>query len=174
MAAIASISLAALAMPALNAEAQVQSSGKVIPLSLATEAAAEAIRSCEASGYRVTASVVDASGVERALLRGDHSTIHTRETAFKKAYTIVTLGPVFGATATSALADRINKTPTGPAMTTVNNIILLAGGVALKSGDEILAAIGVGGAPGGQLDEACAAAGAAKIAERLNALSVRP
>lgn len=162
---------ACLALPG-PAHAQVLSSGKMLPLALAQEAAQEALRSCEASGYRVSVSVVDVSGVERVYLRGDRSTIHTRETAFKKAYTVSTLGPIFGSTTTSALTERISKTPTGPALSTVTNIILLAGGVAIRSGDETLAAIGVGGAPGGGLDEVCALAGVAKVQERINALTL--
>lgn len=154
------------------AHAQVQLSGKAIPLDLAIEAAHEAIHSCELKGYKVSASVVDVAGVERVYLRGDHSTIHTKETAFKKAYTIATLGPIFGAAATSALVEKISKTPTGPALSSVTNVILLAGGVAIRSGDETLAAIGVGGAPGGLLDEACAQAGAAKIQAKIDALKV--
>lgn len=39
--------------------------------------------------------------------------------------------------------------------------------MAVKVHDEIVAAIGVGGAPGGEKDEACAAAGLAKIKDRL-------
>jgi uncharacterized protein GlcG (DUF336 family) len=39
----------------------------------------------------------------------------------------------------------------------------LPGGVAVKLHDEIVAGIGVGGSPGGDKDEVCAAAGAAKI-----------
>lgn len=162
---------ACLALPG-PVHAQVLSSGKMLPLALAQEAAQEAVRSCEASGYRVSVSVVDVSGVERVYLRGDRSTIHTRETAFKKAYTVSTLGPIFGSTTTSALTERISKTPTGPALSTVTNIILLAGGVAIRSGDETLAAIGVGGAPGGALDEVCALAGVAKVQERVNALTL--
>jgi uncharacterized protein GlcG (DUF336 family) len=169
--AIAAASALVIATPAA---AQVQLTGKQVPLNIALDAAQEALRSCEASGYRVSVSVVDVAGVERAFLRGDASTIHTRETAFKKAYTIATLGPIFGATTTSALTERISKTPTGPALTTVSNIILLAGGVALRSGDETLAAIGVGGAPGGALDEVCAQAGVAKVQERLNRLATKP
>ena len=157
---------------AASAHAQVQLSGKAIPLDLAIEAAHEAIHSCELKGYKVSASVVDVAGVERVYLRGDHSTIHTKETAFKKAYTIATLGPIFGATATSMLVEKISKTPTGPALSSVTNVFLLAGGVAIRSGDETLAAIGVGGAPGGLLDEACAQAGVAKIQSKIDALKV--
>lgn len=158
-----------LLMPVLS-QAQVQLSGKAIPLDLAIEAAREAIHACELKGYKVSASVVDVAGVERVYLRGDHSTIHTKETAFKKAYTIATLGPIFGATTTGAMTEKINKTPTGPALSSVTNVILLAGGVAIRSGEETLGALGVGGAPGGALDEACAQAGVAKIQAKIDAL----
>lgn len=152
------------------ASAQVQISGKLLTLQLAEAAAKAAVRSCEASGYRISVSVVDAEGVERVALRGDQSTIHTRETAFKKAYTIVTLGPIFGQTNTGELTEKISKTPTGPALATITDIILLAGGVAIRSGSETIGAIGVGGAPGCGLDQVCALAGAAAIQERMNAL----
>lgn len=138
-----------------------------IPLNLALEAAQEAIRTCEASGYRVSVSVVDRSGIEKVLLKGDNSTVHTHETAFKKAYTIATLGPIFATNTTSALTEKVSKTPTGPALSGVTNVILLAGGVGLRAGDEFVGAIGVGGAPGGALDQKCAEAGAAKIDDRL-------
>lgn len=154
-----------------GAVAQVQLSGRSLPLGLAQEAAQEAIRSCEANGHRVSASVVDVSGLERAFLRGDGSTVHTRETAFRKAYTVATLGPIFGAGTSGALAEKIGKTPTGPALASVSNVILLAGGVAIRSGAETIAALGVGGAPGGALDEQCAVAGVAKIQERTDAIA---
>jgi uncharacterized protein GlcG (DUF336 family) len=43
------------------------------------------------------------------------------------------------------------------------------GGVAIKRGNEIVAGLGVGGAPGGDRDEACAQEGVAKIATQVNA-----
>ena len=50
-----------------------------------------------------------------------------------------------------------------------SDIIALPGGVAIKRGNEIVAGLGVGGAPGGDRDEACAQEGVAKIAARVNA-----
>lgn len=44
-------------------DAQLARSGYSLPLSLAVEAAAEAIRTCEAGGYNVTATVVDSSAL---------------------------------------------------------------------------------------------------------------
>jgi hypothetical protein len=47
------------------------------------------------------------------------------------------------------------------------DILPLAGGVAIKRGEEIVAALGVGGAPGGEKDEACAEAGVAIVRDRV-------
>lgn len=153
-----------------SANAQVLFSGKSINLNLANELAREAIAQCEAGGYKVSASVVDVAGVERVFLRGDHSTIHTRETAFKKAYTEATLGPIFGASTTGQLVEKLSKIPTAAGLTSVTNVIMLAGGVAIRSNGEIIGAIGVGGAPGGHLDEACALTAVSKIQARIDAL----
>ena len=46
-------------------------------------------------------------------------------------------------------------------------MIVAAGGVPVKMGGELVAAISVSGAPGGDKDEVCANAGIAKIADRL-------
>ena len=150
-----------------RAEAQVAKSGYVLPLALAIEAASEAVRTCEAQGYPVSASVVDTSGVVRLQAKRDHSTIHTKDSSFQKAYTVVTLGPVFNFDASSGFAALVAKNPAGPALSSLPDILPLAGGVAIKRGDEIVAALGIGGAPGGDKDEACAKAGVEKIGARL-------
>lgn len=41
-------------------------------------------------------------------------------------------------------------------MRDVPGFLLLAGGLPVKEGDDVIGAIGIGGAPGGHLDEACA------------------
>jgi uncharacterized protein GlcG (DUF336 family) len=47
--------------------------------------------------------------------------------------------------------------------------VALAGGVAIKRNNEIVATLGVGGSPGGANDEVCAEAGVAKIHDRVEA-----
>ena len=169
---VAALSLSACASIALSssAAAQVAQSGYSLPLALALEAATTAIDACEAKGWPVSAFVVDTSGVVKVHLKGDHSTIHTKDSAFRKAYTVVTMGPIFGFDRTSAYAETVSKNPAGasPALFSLPDIIALPGGVAIKRGNEIVAALGVGGAPGGDRDEACAAEGVAKIADRVN------
>jgi uncharacterized protein GlcG (DUF336 family) len=152
---------------ASSATAQVGISGYSLPLNLANEAAIEAVRICEASGYAVSVAVVDASGLVKVQLKGDHSTVHTKDTSFRKAYTLVTMGPILGFGSGSEFADFFRSNPNASALQQIPDIISLPGSVAIRVHGEIVAAIGVGGAPGGEKDEACARAGLAKIAARL-------
>jgi uncharacterized protein GlcG (DUF336 family) len=164
---VLSIAIAAtIALPAA-ARAQVSEDGYVLPLDLALAAAQEAVDVCAASGYDVTATVVDVSGVPKVVLRGDHSTIHTRDTSFRKAYTIVTMGPIFRFDNTSQFVDMVEHSRNGPVLATMPNVTALAGGVAIKAHGEIVAGLGVGGSPGDDKDEVCAEAGLAKIQNQL-------
>jgi uncharacterized protein GlcG (DUF336 family) len=165
------LSACASIVPPYYAAAQVAQSGYSLPLALAVEAATTAIDACAAKGWPVSAFVVDTSGVVRVDLKGDHSTIHTKDSAFRKAYTVVTMGPIFGFDRTSAFAETVSKNPAGANSSLFNlpDIIAVAGGVAIKHGNEIVAGLGVGGAPGGDRDEACAEEGVAKITPRVNA-----
>ncbi len=147
--------------------AQAADSEYSLPLSLANEAATEAIRSCEASGYHISVAVVDLSGQVKVRLKGDHSTIHTKDTSFRKAYTLVTLGPVFKLETSAQVAELMKDSPNKAAFLTVPGITPLPGAVAIKAKNKIVAAIGVGGAPGGDKDQACARAGALKIVDKL-------
>ena len=95
----------------------------------------------------------------------------TRSSAsFRKAYTLVTFGPIFNLDTTTQIAE-LAKNPAGPgpALTSIPNVLPLAGAVAIKRNHEIVAALGVGGSPGGAKDEACAEAGVAKIHDRVEA-----
>jgi uncharacterized protein GlcG (DUF336 family) len=152
---------------ASNAAAQVGISGYSLPLNFANEAAIEAVRVCEASGYAVSVAVVDASGLVKVQLKGDHSTVHTKDNSFRKAYTLVTMGPVLGLGSGSEFVNFLRSNPIAAALQQIPDILSLPGSVAIRAHDEIVAAVGVGGAPGGEKDELCARAGLAKIAARL-------
>jgi len=134
-----------------------------LPLNTALQAAQAAVKSCEAKGYHVGAAVVDINGELRVFLRGDMSTIHTKDTAFRKAYTLVTLGPIFKFNTSGEAATAFNGKPSEPSFLTIPNIALLPGAVAIKKSGNIVAALGVGGAPGGDKDQACAADGVRAI-----------
>lgn len=46
-------------------------------------------------------------------------------------------------------------------------LLVLGGGVPIRAGDEVIGAVGVGGAPSGQLDKECATAGIERVRDRL-------
>jgi uncharacterized protein GlcG (DUF336 family) len=139
----------------------------VLPLNLALEAATEAVRVCELEGYRVSATVVDMDGVPQVALRGDGATVHTHESSFEKAFTVVTLGPEFNFDTSGALFELVKTNPYAPRLAQVTHVMALPGAVAFHAKNLIVAALGVGGAPGGDKDEVCARAGIAKVADRL-------
>lgn len=127
----------------------------VLPLNLAQQAAQAAVKSCAEKGYRVSAAVVDGSGVLRALLRGDGAGPHTIDSSRKKAYTALSLGE-----STGRLVEIVKAHPEAAGLRDMNDsILVLGGGLPIRSGDVLIGGIGVGGSPGGQLDEACARAG---------------
>ena len=130
---------------------------------LASEAVIEAVASCGRQGYNETVVLVDADGVRQAVLRGDHAGSHTLDSANDKAYTAAT----FKAD-TSALVERTKTAPGFAALfTQLPHLLLFGGGIVIKMGDEVIGAIGAAGAPGGNLDEACARAGLDKIRDHL-------
>jgi uncharacterized protein GlcG (DUF336 family) len=157
------ILILAISMLPLPGHAEGLLSTHRIPAELASQAAAEAVASCAKQGYSETAVVVDADGVRQAVLRGDRAGSHTLDSAYDKAYTAASFK-----TDTGALFER-SKTVPGFAnlFTQLPHLMLLGGGIAIKVGDEVVGAIGAGGAPGANLDEACARAGLDKIRDQL-------
>lgn len=129
-----------------------------ISVGASAKAVGAALAKCQADKLPfVTVAVVDRFGTVQAILRGDNAAEHTIESAKQKAYTAA----AFGAP-TSELAKRI--TGNGPSIADLPGTLYLPGGVPLKVNGASVAGIGVGGAPDGKLDEACAVAGAEAIA----------
>lgn len=135
---------------------------------LAAEAVAEAVAACaKQQDYKVTATVVDLDGVDQASLRGDGASMSTLDAAHDKAYTVLMLGAPRNEDSSGAITQRIGGAPSAGGLAKLPHILLLPGALRIKVGDEVIAAIGVGGAPGGDLDEACAKAGLEKISARV-------
>lgn len=160
--------LLGLGLAATPAGAATEMKQGFLPLNLAMEAATEGIRVCEEHGWHVTVTVVDSGGNIKLQAKGDHSTIHTKDASFRKAYTVVTMGPIFGFDVLGDWVEQLKTNPFAPTYATLPNLFLLPGAVGVKMDGEIVAAIGIGGAPGGANDEICAKAALAKIADRLN------
>jgi uncharacterized protein GlcG (DUF336 family) len=134
-----------------------------LPATLASRIAAEAVASCAKQGYAETAVVVDADGVRQAVLRGDRAGSHSLDSAFDKAYTAASFK-----NDTLALVERSKTVPAFAALfTQLPHLILFGGGVVIKVGDEVIGAVGAAGAPGANLDDACAHAGIDAVRDQL-------
>ena len=133
-----------------------------MPLAIAQELAQATVEACAAKKFNVTATVVDRAGLVRAVLRADGAGPHTVEASRAKAYTAAS-----ARTTTTAIMENADKNPAARHLAAIDGFLLLGGGVPVKAGDEVIGAVGVGGAPGGHLDEECANAGLTKIQAKL-------
>ena len=159
---IASALTASLLFAALGAHAQGVRTERNVSLQLANEIAAATVASCSAAGHAVTATVVDRAGGIRAVQRADNAGPHTIAASFDKAYTSAS-----AKNATQAMMEGAQKNPAAANLVHIPGFLLLGGGVPIKVGNETIGAVGVGGAPGGHLDEQCAVAALAKVQEQL-------
>lgn len=154
----ASMVLFAISTPALAEELQ----EKNISLATATEIAQEGVNACNAKGYNVSVAVVDRAGLLRALMRSDKAGPHTIGAAQAKAFTSAS-----ARAATSAMAKNVQDNPGAAQLVDIPGFLVLAGGVPIKIGDDTIGAIGIGGAPGGNLDEECANEALEKVKDEL-------
>lgn len=152
----------ALALIATVASAQSVRTEHNISLDLANQIAAHTVAACAANGYAVTATVVDRAGTVRAVQRADHAGPHTLDASRLKAYTSAS-----AKNTTLAMMEGAQKNPAAANLVHIPGYLLLGGGVPVKVGNEVIGAVGVGGAPGGHLDEQCAMAALAKVQEQL-------
>jgi uncharacterized protein GlcG (DUF336 family) len=130
-----------------------------ISLELAQKAAAESLRQCYADGHRVSVTVTDAAGVTVLTARADGAGPHTLESSRRKAYTAASLRQP-----TQVLAEIAASSAELAGLRDMHDsILLLGGGFPIKLNGNNIGAIGVGGAPGVRLDEACARAGLSAI-----------
>jgi uncharacterized protein GlcG (DUF336 family) len=159
--AILSAITAMAAFTSATANAQVRTE-KNISLPLASEIAASAVAACTEKGYNVTATVVDRAGTVRVQLRADNAGPHTLEASRAKAFTSAS-----AKNSTSAILESVQKTPAAQFLPMIPGYLVVAGGVPIKSGNEVIGAVGVGGAPGGHLDEQCIAVALDKVKEKL-------
>jgi uncharacterized protein GlcG (DUF336 family) len=126
-----------------------------LPINLALEAASAALTQCQTDGYRVSVAVVDRGGVLKVLLRDDGTGPHTVTSSTRKAYTSASLGR-----STQELAATVAGNAEVEGLRQMDpQILILAGGLPIAVDEVVVGGIGVGGAPGGNLDEACAQAG---------------
>jgi uncharacterized protein GlcG (DUF336 family) len=149
----ASISIIATA-PALAQAPQVE---KNVSMALSLAIIQGTIEQCTKDGYKVSVTVVDKAGVVAGQLRGDGTSPHTMEFSRLKAYTARIRNQ------TSLQTMKELEDPARSALRQIPGLVGIGGGVPIRAGNEVIGAVGVSGAPGGEKDEACANAGIAKV-----------
>jgi uncharacterized protein GlcG (DUF336 family) len=133
---------------------------KVLTIDVAETIAQESMAKCRADGYKVTVTVVDGANILKAFLRDDGAGMATVEVGRMKANSVMAFGRPSG--------PPPNLPPGTPAPAPVlPGTINAMGGVPIKVGDQVIGAVSVSGAPGGDKDAACANAALAKVADKL-------
>ena len=160
---ILKISALALSLiAAAGANAQAVRTEKNMSLELAIQLASATVAACAANGYAVSATVVDRAGTVRAVQRSDNAGPHTLAASQQEAFTSAS-----AKNTTLAMMEGSQKNPAVANLVYIPGYLLLGGGVPVKVGNEVIGAVGVGGAPGGNLDEQCAVAAIDKVKDQL-------
>jgi len=153
---------ATLLLCALGAPAQAQLiNQKAVSAGMALAMAQAALDTCKTNGYQVSVTVVGNAAEVILQVRGDGTGPHTVENSFRKAYTARTFRSTSG-----AFAKRYTDNPQ-LSLIPLSNVIAAQGALPIQVGNDVIGAIGVSGAPGGEKDEACAKAGIDKVADQL-------
>jgi uncharacterized protein GlcG (DUF336 family) len=153
------------AQPAWSAPASAEPATFTVRLmtpEAALTAARAAMAHCRKGGYQVAVAVVDRMGVLQVLLRDQLAGPHTVEVAPQKAWT--------AASVKTSTSNFESVTQAGKPMSGLRaqpRFMAVGGGLPIEAGGSLLGGIGVSGAPGGEADEACAAAGLKAIADDL-------
>ena len=134
---------------------------KDLSLAMATTMATTAIETCKGQGYNVSVNVLGRDGEVILALRNELAGAATMENSMKKAYTARTFRRPSG-----EFANGVKGNPMAGALF-LTNIVAAQGALPIKVGDDVIGAIGVSGAPGGDKDEACAKAGLDKVSTDL-------
>ena len=141
-----------------NSDSRILVTSYDISLNTAMRAAKAAIVQCERLHYQVAVTVVDRAGEQKVVLRNDLVPDMALGISLKKAVTAHAF-----ARATSVLRQReVSK------MLRSEDVLLFAdGGLPIMAAGIVIGAIGVSGAPSGEIDEQCAKSGIDAIAEDL-------
>jgi len=166
--------LGALALAATTGTVHAQQGGQPqqppargLEMTLALEAAQAAVDTCLGQGVKGSASVVDSEGVLRVLVSADGASKNASELSPKKAVAAVQMKKP-----TSEIQSEMEKDAAMKAKLEADKSIFpRAGALPIMAGNDLIGAIGFGGANGtqggGTHDEACAKAGLDKVKARV-------
>lgn len=145
---------------ATSAPAPATFSLKQLTLETAQKAAQAALNKCRKDGAQVAVAVVDRGGNTQVLLRDRFAGAHTPDTAVNKAWTSVSFK-----ISTTELGKETESNKPSSGIRHIPRVVTVGGGLMIEAGGAMLGGIGVSGAPGGAMDEACAQAGIKAIAD---------
>ena len=150
-------------LPGFAADPLPTETHKVLTAELAVEAAQAAIAACKEQGYNVTVTVADRAGAPKVVIVRDGPPGVGRESTRRKAYTAAVQR-----VSTGDFTKRVSTPGAFNPAVYDTQLTTGQGGVPIKVGEDTIGGIAVGGAPGGDKDEACAIAGLDKIKDQLN------
>jgi uncharacterized protein GlcG (DUF336 family) len=132
-----------------------------LSVTTAVTIAQTAVQTCKAQGYNVSVHVLGRSGEVLVAMRGDDTGPHTLENSMKKAWTARAMRAP-----SVDFANAVKTNPTAGALH-LTNMVPSQGGLPIMVSEDVIGAVGVSGAPGGDKDEACAKSGIDKVAPDL-------
>ena len=132
-----------------------------LSLAMAKTIAEGTIAECKAKGFNTAAAVVDRAGQIMVIMRDEQATAQVAEMARRKAYT----ARMFRMT-TMDFQKRTGTDATLAAQRDLADILALGGGVPIQVGNDTIGGVGSAGS-NQEMDEACAKAGIARVADLL-------
>ena len=157
--ALVSVGLAAILAAPAEAQSLMQ---RNISLAQAMRVADAVNAECGAPDRQsMTIAVVNRAGDQVLGIRADSASPHNWVQVYRKAYTALTFSRP-----SAVWRDDSAPGDDRAGQRQLDIVVPLAGGAPIRAGDEIIGAVGVSGAQGGQpADDACAQAGAAVIGD---------
>jgi uncharacterized protein GlcG (DUF336 family) len=131
-----------------------------LSLALARSIAEGAIAECKSKGFNTAVAVVDRAGQVMVILRDEQATAQQVEMARRKAYT----ARMFRTTTLEF--QKRTMDPAYAAQRDIADILALGGGVPIQVGNDVIGGVGSSGSSQ-EMDDACAKAGIAKVADWL-------
>src|SRR2546428_3358439 len=131
-----------------------------LSLAMAKTIAEATIAECKSKGFNTAAAVVDRAGQVMVILRDAQATAQLVEMARRKAYT----ARMFRTTTLEF--QKRTMDPKYSAQRDIADILALGGGVPIQAGNDTIGGVGSSGSTQ-EMDDACAKAGVAKVADLL-------
>lgn len=153
------VATACWSLSSLAAEAPTFSVKMLTP-DTALKAAQAALTQCRKDGFQTAVAVVDRAGVVQVVLRDRYAGAHTPDVATAKAWTAASFKQ---STTSLAIETQPGKTMSG--IRQLPRVAAVGGGLPIEAAGNLLGAIAVSGAPGGDADDSCAKAGIKAIAD---------